>query len=50
MALGKKLSCEIIDLANDGRGIGRVNGKAYFIEGALPGEEVQFSAFKENQY
>ena len=49
MALGKKLSCEIIDLANDGRGIGRVNGKAYFIEGALPGEEVQFSAVKEKR-
>ena len=49
MALGKKLSCEIIDLANDGRGIGRVNGKAYFVEGALPGEEVEFSAVKEKR-
>ena len=35
MAIGEKLSCEIIDLANDGRGIGRVNGKAYFVEGAV---------------
>ena len=49
MGLGKKLSCEIIDLANDGRGIGRVNGKAYFIEGALPGEEVEFSVVKEKR-
>ena len=49
MALGKNLSCEIIDLANDGRGIGRVNGKAYFIEGALPGEEVEFSVVKEKR-
>ncbi len=49
MAIGKKLSCEIIDLANDGRGIGRVNGKAYFVEGALPGEEVEFSAVKEKR-
>ena len=49
MALGKKLSCEIIDLSHDGRGIGRVHGKAYFIEGALPGEKVEFSVVKEKR-
>lgn len=49
MSLGKKLSCEIIDLSHDGRGIGRVHGKAYFIEGALPGEKVEFSVVKEKR-
>ena len=49
MALGKKLSCEIIDLSHDGRGIGSVHGKAYFIEGALPGEKVEFSVVKEKR-
>lgn len=31
---------EVIDLSHDGRGIGRVEGKTVFIEGAIPGDRV----------
>ncbi len=38
-----------MDLAHDGRGIARVDGKAVFIEGALPGEQVRFRVFKRRR-
>ena len=34
--------CEIVDLIHDGRGVGRLQGKTCFIQGALPGEKVSF--------
>jgi 23S rRNA (uracil1939-C5)-methyltransferase len=42
MANETPLICEIVDLIHDGRGVGRPDGKACFIDGALPGETVEF--------
>ena len=43
------LQCDIIDLSYDGRGIGRVNGKTCFIEGALPAEQVEFRLINQKR-
>jgi 23S rRNA (uracil1939-C5)-methyltransferase len=40
---------DIVDLAHDGRGVARVDGKAVFIEGALPGERVRFRILKRRR-
>ena len=40
---------DVLDLAHDGRGIARIDGKAVFIEGALPGERVRFRIFKRRR-
>jgi len=40
---------DIVDLAHDGRGVARVEGKAVFIDGALPGERVRFRVLKRRR-
>jgi 23S rRNA (uracil1939-C5)-methyltransferase len=41
---------DIADLAHDGRGVARVEGKAVFIEGALPQERVRFRVLKRRRH
>ncbi|MCT2532562.1 hypothetical protein N2488_05140 [SAR92 clade bacterium H231] len=38
----KIISCEIVDLSHDGRGVGRIDDKACFVQGALPNETIEF--------
>ncbi len=41
---------DVVDLAHDGRGVARVEGKAVFIEGALPAERVRFRLLKRRRH
>jgi len=49
LKLGEIQEADVGDLAHDGRGIARVEGKAVFIDGALPGERVRFRVFKRRR-
>jgi 23S rRNA (uracil1939-C5)-methyltransferase len=46
---GEVQEADVVDLAHDGRGIARVDGKAVFIEGALPGERVRYRVLKRRR-
>jgi 23S rRNA (uracil1939-C5)-methyltransferase len=53
MARGVKsveiLEAAIVDLTHDGRGVARVEGKAVFIDGALPDEVVRYRLTKRHR-
>ncbi len=38
-----------MDLAHDGRGVARIDGKAVFIAGALPGERVRYRVIRQRR-
>lgn len=42
-------TAEITDLADDGRGVARVEGKIVFIDDALPGERVEWTRIKRGR-
>ena len=44
---GKYCQLDILDLSNEGRGVGRMNGKTVFVHGALPGERVVVKIVKK---
>ena len=45
METPKTLKVESLD--QEGRGVARRDGKAIFIEGALPGEVVEYSTYRK---
>lgn len=47
--MGTGLSVEVDGLSHDGRGVGRIDGKAVFIEGALPGEQVRIDHLRHSR-
>ncbi len=46
----REFDIEITDLVHDGRGVGRVEGKAVFVSGALPGETVRVRQTGRNRH
>jgi 23S rRNA (uracil1939-C5)-methyltransferase len=49
LSTGEIQEGDVVDLTHDGRGVARIDGKAVFIEGALPGERVRFRVLKRRR-
>ena len=49
MNLPELREADVVDLAHDGRGVAREDGKVIFIDGALPGERVSFRVIKRRR-
>ena len=49
MRPGAIQEAEVVYLAHDGRGVARIDGKAVFVDGALPGERVRLRIFKSRR-
>jgi 23S rRNA (uracil1939-C5)-methyltransferase len=49
LKLGDVQEADIVDLAHDGRGVARIDGKAVFVDGALPEERVRLRVFKRRR-
>ena len=43
------VQADVIDLSHDGRGVVKVDGKVYFVPGALPGERITFLPRKKRR-
>ena len=46
--MGKRIKTKIIDYGYDGEGVGKTDGKIYFVNGAMVGEEVEVECYQEN--
>jgi len=47
--VSSEIELDIVDLSHDGRGVGRVDGKAVFVSGALSGERVRARMLKRKR-
>jgi 23S rRNA (uracil1939-C5)-methyltransferase len=45
----KKREAVVDDLSHDGRGVLKLDGKVYFVPGALPGERIEFEPFRKRR-
>ncbi|MDP9064917.1 MAG: 23S rRNA (uracil(1939)-C(5))-methyltransferase RlmD [Pseudomonadota bacterium] len=49
MKASEIFEADVLDLAHDGRGVARIDGKTVFVDGALPGERVRLRIFKRRR-